>query len=140
MVSNNGLTALAPPEFDLLDRNFYAGDPWAVYAWLREFDPVHWDEKNGFWWLSLYEDVASVSKQPDIFSSAKGSRSAARDRSKTSSASSLRNCSPDSPTFTCGPGSRSPTRRRPSFQALLSFPSSSSRAPNQLFTNVRRTS
>jgi hypothetical protein len=56
MVSNNGLTALAPPEFD----------------------PVHWDEKNGFWWLSLYEDVASVSKQPDIFSSAKGSRSAAR--------------------------------------------------------------
>ena len=35
------------PDFDLLDRNFYAADPWPVYAWLREFDPVHWDEKNG---------------------------------------------------------------------------------------------
>jgi cytochrome P450 family 142 subfamily A polypeptide 1 len=62
------------PEFDLMDRNFYAGDPWPVYAWLREFEPVHWDEKNGFWWLSRHEDVAAVSKNPAIFSSAKGSR------------------------------------------------------------------
>ena len=63
-----------PPAFDLLDRDFYAGNPWPVYAWLREHDPVHRDEKNGFWWLSRYEDVATVSKQPELFSSAKGSR------------------------------------------------------------------
>ena len=62
------------PDFDLLDRNFYADDPWPVYAWLREFDPVHWDEKNGYWWISRHEDVGHVSKRPEIFSSAKGSR------------------------------------------------------------------
>ena len=64
----------AKPEFDLLDRNFYVGDPWPVYAWLRENDPVHWDEENRFWWVSLHEDVGSVSKNPKVFSSAKGTR------------------------------------------------------------------
>lgn len=67
-------TKSARPDFDLLDRNFYADDPWAVYAWLREFEPVHWDEKNGFWWISLHEDVSRVSKEPEIFSSARGTR------------------------------------------------------------------
>ncbi len=62
------------PDFDLMDRNFYAADPWPVYAWLREFDPVHWDEKNGFWWVSRHEDVSHVSKHPEIFSSARGTR------------------------------------------------------------------
>lgn len=62
------------PDFDLLDRNFYAADPWPVYAWLREFEPVYWDEKNEFWWVSRHEDVAHVSKHPEIFSSAKGTR------------------------------------------------------------------
>lgn len=62
------------PDFDLLDRNFYADNPWPVYAWLREHDPVHWDEKNGFYWLSRYEDVAVVSKHPEIFSSSRGTR------------------------------------------------------------------
>lgn len=65
---------LTKPDFDLLDRNFYADNPWPVYAWLREFDPVHWDEKNGFWWISLHEDVGYVSKHPEIFSSARGTR------------------------------------------------------------------
>ena len=62
------------PDFDLLDRNFYAADPWPVYAWLREFEPVYWDEKNEFWWVSRHEDVAHVSKHPELFSSAKGTR------------------------------------------------------------------
>jgi cytochrome P450 family 142 subfamily A polypeptide 1 len=62
------------PDFDLLDRNFYAGDPWPSYAWLREFDPVHWDEKNGYWWISRHADVSHVSKHPEIFSSARGTR------------------------------------------------------------------
>ena len=62
------------PDFDLLDRNFYAGDPWPVYAWLRHFEPVHWDEKNEFWWISRHEDVAHVSKHPELFSSAQGTR------------------------------------------------------------------
>lgn len=67
------------PEFDLLDRNFYADDPWPVYAWLREFAPVYWDEGNGFWWISRHEDVAHVSKNPKIFSSAKGTRPQVQD-------------------------------------------------------------
>ncbi len=67
------------PDFDLMDRDFYAHDPWPVYAWLREFEPVHWDEKNNLWWISRHEDVAHVSKHPEIFSSARGTRPQAMD-------------------------------------------------------------
>ena len=38
----------ARPDFDLLDRDFYATNPWPVYAWLGEFEPLYWGEKNDF--------------------------------------------------------------------------------------------
>ncbi|MBY0399400.1 cytochrome P450 [Myxococcota bacterium] len=40
---------------------------------LRREDPVHWDERNGFWLLTRHADVREASKQPELFSSsAKG--------------------------------------------------------------------
>jgi cytochrome P450 family 142 subfamily A polypeptide 1 len=42
--------------------------------WLRRNDPVHWSEKDGCWILSKYEDVALVSKDQDLFTSAFGVR------------------------------------------------------------------
>ncbi len=40
---------------------------------LRREDPVHWDERNGFWLLTKHADVRDASKQPELFSSeAKG--------------------------------------------------------------------
>lgn len=59
-------------DFNVLDPGFYAGDPYAAYAWLRDNDPVAWDEVNGTWLLSKYADVAYVSKNPKLFCSGKG--------------------------------------------------------------------
>ena len=42
--------------------------------WLRRNDPVHWSEKDGCWIVSKYEDVAHVSKDQDLFTSAHGVR------------------------------------------------------------------
>ena len=42
--------------------------------WLRRNDPVHWSEKDDCWIVSKYEDVASVSKNQELFTSAHGVR------------------------------------------------------------------
>ena len=42
--------------------------------WLRENDPVHWSEPDGLWLISKFEDVATVSKDQEIFTSAEGVR------------------------------------------------------------------
>ena len=44
-------------EFDVLDPNLYAGDPFPTYAELRRNAPIYWDAKNRCWVLSKYEDV-----------------------------------------------------------------------------------
>jgi cholest-4-en-3-one 26-monooxygenase len=59
-------------EFDILDPHLYAGDPFPVYAWLRQNAPVYWDDKNRLWIVSRYEDVAYVSKRPRLFCSGQG--------------------------------------------------------------------
>ncbi len=42
--------------------------------WLRENDPVHWSEPDDLWLISKFEDVATVSKNQEIFTSAEGVR------------------------------------------------------------------
>ncbi|HVV08144.1 cytochrome P450 [Amycolatopsis sp.] len=56
----------------LTDPEFYAGDPHPVYAWLRAEEPVHWSEQGQFWALSKYEDVRAAGRDPELFSSARG--------------------------------------------------------------------
>jgi len=56
-------------EFNILDPHLYAGDPFPVYAWLRDESPVHWDDRNNLWIISKYDDVAYVSKNPKLFCS-----------------------------------------------------------------------
>ncbi len=56
-------------DFDILDPQLYAGDPFPVYAWLRNNAPVYWDEKNKLWIVSTYAEVAYVSKNPKLFCS-----------------------------------------------------------------------
>lgn len=53
---------MAPFHDDLLERD-------AALAWLRQNDPVHWDEANQWWILSRHADIREVSKQPELFSS-----------------------------------------------------------------------
>lgn len=56
----------------LLDDHFYAGDPFPHYARLRDEAPVAWNDTLGFWALSRYDDVMTVSSDPATFSSARG--------------------------------------------------------------------
>ena len=73
---------LRPGDIDLSDpKTFLVGVPHEYFRLLREQDPVHWQEEcelpvflpgPGYWALTRYEDVAFVSKHPEIFSSAEG--------------------------------------------------------------------
>ncbi len=69
------MTAAPPFEIDALDQYLYVnGVAHDVYRWLRENDPVHWDEKNQLWVISKYEDLAYVERNPELFCSAQGVR------------------------------------------------------------------
>lgn len=58
---------------DLVSASSYAnGHPWDQYRWLRDNDPVHWhpeDDGPGFWTITKYDDIRSISRQPKLFSS-----------------------------------------------------------------------
>ncbi|HML00490.1 MAG TPA: cytochrome P450 [Acidimicrobiales bacterium] len=58
---------------DILDPDFYR-DPYPGYSWLRQYSPVHRDEKNDLWVLSRHEEVSYVSMHPDLFCSGQGIR------------------------------------------------------------------
>jgi cholest-4-en-3-one 26-monooxygenase len=64
-------------QVDLNDADtFVAGVPHDWFAWLREHDPVHWNPQpggSGFWAVTRYDDVVSVSRAPELFSSWRGS-------------------------------------------------------------------
>ena len=65
-VDNEDLTA------PLLDPEFYAGDPFPLYARLRAEAPVARNDSLGLWVVSRHADVITVSRDPDTFCSAKG--------------------------------------------------------------------
>jgi cytochrome P450 len=58
---------------DLLSpASFAHGQPHDQFAWLREHDPVHWHDEphgRGFWALTRYDDVWSVDRDYQAFSS-----------------------------------------------------------------------
>src|SRR4051794_19565730 len=60
-------------EIRLLDRAFYAGDPYRLLARLRAEEPVYRDP-TGMWGLLRHEDVVWAERHPDLFSNAEGSR------------------------------------------------------------------
>lgn len=68
------MTTAPRPDISLLDGDFWAREPYAELAWIRENDPVYWDEPGGVWAVSLYEDVMAVSRDPKTFCSSGGIR------------------------------------------------------------------
>jgi len=52
---------------DLLDGDFYASNPYPVYAWFRENEPVSWDKLNELWGAFRYRDVIEIEKRKDVF-------------------------------------------------------------------------
>ena len=62
------MSETASPDRDLKSLpNVY--DPFPLYAWLREHDPVHWSDSLNAWALTRYADVLEVFNQPIAFSS-----------------------------------------------------------------------
>src|SRR5258708_34733004 len=67
------------PEINLVDLDIYqrSGAPHDRFAWLREHAPVFWHAdgggvgRPGFWAVTKHEDVAQVTRHPEIFSSAR---------------------------------------------------------------------
>ena len=59
---------------DLVSGEFWGRNPHEELAWLRANDPVHFDEANGVWGITRYEDVREISRDPERFSSAGGIR------------------------------------------------------------------
>ena len=54
---------------DLLDDSFFQ-NPWPVYAWLRENDPVHWSMQHQAWLVTRFADVYAILRDPQRFSNA----------------------------------------------------------------------
>jgi cytochrome P450 family 142 subfamily A polypeptide 1 len=61
-------------DLDLLDGDWYAGQPLADWTWMREHAPAYWDAKNEVWALTRYDDVLMVEKDPATFSSYRAPR------------------------------------------------------------------
>ncbi|MDR5683936.1 MAG: cytochrome P450 [Armatimonadota bacterium] len=53
---------------DLLAPDVVA-DPYTYFAWLREHDPVHWNERWGGWLVTRYDDVVRAFRDPERLSS-----------------------------------------------------------------------
>jgi linalool 8-monooxygenase len=64
-----------PGDVDLGNRDLYvSGVPHEVFNWLRREDPVHWNpvtNGRGFWSITKYDDIVAISKNPEVFSSAR---------------------------------------------------------------------
>ncbi len=62
-------------DIDLLDPDFYVGDPHPAYRWMRQNEPVFRDEKNELWGITTMEDIRKVERMSDVFISSRGYRS-----------------------------------------------------------------
>ena len=56
----------------LEDPTFYVGDPFPHYARLRREAPMAWHAEHGYWVASRHHEVMEVSRDPEVFCSAKG--------------------------------------------------------------------
>ncbi|MHB8220978.1 MAG: cytochrome P450 [Acidimicrobiales bacterium] len=59
---------------DLMSGEFFGGDPYPAFAWMREHEPVFRDDSSGLWALACYRDVKAASTDTATFSSAGGVR------------------------------------------------------------------
>jgi cholest-4-en-3-one 26-monooxygenase len=54
-------------EIDLLDGDFYVGDPYATYRWMRDNAPLYWDATNELWGVSRYDDIVDIERRKEVF-------------------------------------------------------------------------
>ena len=59
---------------DLLEGDFYAGDPEPAYAYLRKHRPVYRDRVNDLWGITRYHDIVEIEKDPTLWNNVGGYR------------------------------------------------------------------
>src|SRR5688500_16907387 len=47
----------------------HSDDPFSFYQWSRDHQPVRFDPALGAWMVSRYQDIVSVTEDPETFSS-----------------------------------------------------------------------
>jgi len=60
---------------NLLDPEFYRGDPHTGFEWMRANEPVYRDFDNKLWGISRHADVLDVERRSSVFASGQGYRS-----------------------------------------------------------------
>lgn len=69
-------TVTLPEEYadvDPTDETLYtSGRSHGYYRWLREHDPLHWDDRLGHWIVTRYDDVAEIERNPARYISGQG--------------------------------------------------------------------
>jgi len=65
---------MGPGDLDFVSGDFWGGDAHTALTWLRNNDPVHWNEAADCWGITKYDDIKEVSKHPAVWSSAGGIR------------------------------------------------------------------
>jgi cytochrome P450 family 142 subfamily A polypeptide 1 len=63
------------PAADLLDPNFYIGEPHRAFTWMRANEPVYRDQVNDLWAVTRHADIRDVEGRPAEFASHEGYRS-----------------------------------------------------------------
>ena len=61
------VTTAGRPSVDLLEGDFYVSNPYSTYAWMRENEPVYWDEINELWGISRYDDIVAIERDKTTF-------------------------------------------------------------------------
>ncbi len=59
---------------DLLDPEFYRGDPHPAFTWMRANEPVYRDHRNGLWGITRHADLKEVERRSTVFVSGQGYR------------------------------------------------------------------
>lgn len=61
-------------DIDLLDGNWWAQQPYEIWAWMREHAPVYHDERSNTWAVTRHADVLAIERNPTDFSSRRSPR------------------------------------------------------------------
>ena len=68
------MTDVRPPADSIVSGAFWGRNPHGELRWLREHDPVYWDEAGGVWGITKYDHVKEIESDPETFSNAGGIR------------------------------------------------------------------
>lgn len=62
------------PDLSITSGAFWGRNPHAELQWMRQHDPVYFDEEAGVWGISRYDDIKAIESDPATFSNAGGIR------------------------------------------------------------------